>query len=59
MLIAATEAGYRNLVRLVSRAYLETPPGEAVHLPTGILDGLADGHHLPDRRARAARSARR
>ena len=31
MLIAATEAGYANLVRLVSRAYLETPPGEPVH----------------------------
>ena len=28
VLIAANEAGYRNLVRLVSRAYLETPPGE-------------------------------
>src|SRR5215216_1623295 len=33
ILIAANEAGYRNLVRLVSRAYLETHPGVAVHLP--------------------------
>ena len=43
VLIAANEAGYRNLVRLVSRAYLENPPGEAVHLPLAILDGFADG----------------
>ena len=43
ILIAANEAGYRNLVRLVSRAYLETHPGTAVHLPLEILDGFADG----------------
>ena len=43
VLIAANEAGYGNLVRLVSRAYLENPPGEAVHLPLAILDGFADG----------------
>ena len=43
VLIAANEAGYRNLVRLVSRAYLETHPGAAVHLPLEILDGFADG----------------
>ena len=39
VLIAATEAGYANLVRLVSRAYLETPPGEAIHVPLDWLDG--------------------
>ena len=43
VLIAANEAGYRNLVRLVSRAYLENPAGEAVHLPLAILDGFAEG----------------
>ena len=43
VLIAANEAGYRNLVRLVSRAYLETHGDAAVHLPLEILDGFADG----------------
>ena len=43
VLIAATEDGYGNLVRLVSRMYLETPPGERVQLPVAALDGLADG----------------
>ncbi|RVD47445.1 PHP domain-containing protein, partial [Mesorhizobium sp. M8A.F.Ca.ET.023.02.2.1] len=43
VLIAATEAGYSNLVRLVSRVYLETPPGEAVHLTTEMMDGQCDG----------------
>ncbi len=43
VLIAATEAGYANLVRLVSRAYLEGTPGEAAHLPVGWLDGHAEG----------------
>jgi DNA polymerase-3 subunit alpha len=43
VLIAATEAGYGNLVRLVSRAYLETPPGEAVHVREGWMAELASG----------------
>ncbi|TIW38245.1 MAG: PHP domain-containing protein, partial [Mesorhizobium sp.] len=43
VLIAATEAGYSNLVRLVSRVYLETQPGEAVHLTTEMLHGHCDG----------------
>ena len=43
VLLAATEAGYSNLVRLVSGVYLETPPGEAVHLTTETLMGQADG----------------
>ena len=50
VLIAATEAGYGNLVRLVSRMYLETPPGERVQLPVAALDGLGRRHHLPHRR---------
>ena len=43
VLIAANEAGYRNLVRLVSRAYLETHPGDGRPLAARILDGFADG----------------
>ncbi|MER9892970.1 DNA polymerase III subunit alpha [Mesorhizobium sp. M0119] len=43
VLIAATEAGYGKLVRLVSRVYLETPPGEAVHLTSEMLQGHSDG----------------
>ena len=43
VLLAATEAGYGNLVRLVSQVYLETPPGEAVHLTSAMLEGHSDG----------------
>ncbi|CAG1010992.1 MAG: DNA polymerase III subunit alpha [Rhizobiaceae bacterium] len=43
VLIAATEEGYANLVRLVSRAYLETPTGEAVHVPLDWLDSATAG----------------
>lgn len=44
LLIAANEAGYTNLVKLVSHAYLDTPSGGApIHLPLDLLDGLADG----------------
>ncbi len=43
VLIAANEIGYRNLVRLDSRIYLETPPGESVHLTTDMLAGHSDG----------------
>lgn len=43
LLIAATEAGYGNLVRLVSRAYMETPTGEAVHVPVSWMAGQSDG----------------
>lgn len=43
LLIAATEAGYANLVRLISRAYLETPPGEPVHIELGWMNGAVDG----------------
>ncbi|GHC75940.1 DNA polymerase III subunit alpha [Limoniibacter endophyticus] len=42
VLIAATEEGHANLVRLVSRAYMETP-GDLAHLPLGKFDGFADG----------------
>ncbi len=43
VLIAATEAGYANLVRMVSRVYLETPPGEAIHVSTDMMAGRCDG----------------
>ena len=43
MLISATEAGYANLVRLVSRAYLSNPPGEPVQVSTAWLEELGEG----------------
>ncbi|HEV2899108.1 MAG TPA: DNA polymerase III subunit alpha [Pseudaminobacter sp.] len=43
VLIAATETGYGNLVRLVSRAYLDTPPGEPVQITTEWLASMSDG----------------
>ena len=43
VLIAATEAGYANLVRLVSRAYLDNPPEAGVNARIEWLSELADG----------------
>ena len=43
VLIAANEVGYANLVRMVSRVYLETPPGEPVHLSTAMMEGNCEG----------------
>ncbi|MDX8529343.1 DNA polymerase III subunit alpha [Mesorhizobium sp. VK25A] len=43
VLIAASEAGYANLVRLISKVYLETPPGEPVHLTSAQLEARCDG----------------
>ncbi|MEJ1121199.1 DNA polymerase III subunit alpha [Phyllobacterium sp. CCNWLW109] len=43
VLLAATEEGYANLVRLVSRAYLETPSGDPVHIVSSWLAGKTDG----------------
>src|SRR5438105_1455774 len=43
VLLAAREDGYRNLMLLTSRAYLETPPGEPPHLKITSLAGAADG----------------
>ncbi|WP_265518479.1 DNA polymerase III subunit alpha [Nitratireductor luteus] len=43
VLLAATEAGYRNLVRLVSRAYLENEPGAAVHVTKEWLEAHREG----------------
>ncbi|TXR46344.1 DNA polymerase III subunit alpha, partial [Phyllobacterium endophyticum] len=43
VLLAATEEGYANLVRLVSRAYLETPAGDPVHVASSWLSGWSEG----------------
>ncbi len=43
VLLAAREEGYRSLMRLNSRAFLETPPNEPPHLKLAWLDGETDG----------------
>jgi DNA polymerase III subunit alpha len=43
VLLVQNETGYRNLLRLVSRAFLETEGGEEPQLPLSALDGLSDG----------------
>ena len=43
VLLAAREEGYRNLMRLSSRAFLDTPSGEPPHLKLAWLDGATDG----------------
>src|SRR5262249_52327803 len=43
VLLAAREEGYRNLMRLNSRAFLETPAGEPPHLKLPRLPGLSGG----------------
>jgi DNA polymerase-3 subunit alpha len=39
VLLAAREDGYRSLMRLCSRAYLDTPPTERPHIKLDWLDG--------------------
>src|SRR5690348_10413426 len=39
VLLAASEDGYRNLMRLTSRAFLETPSGESAHVKLSALEG--------------------
>src|SRR3954468_10555903 len=43
VLLAAREDGYRSLMRLNSRAFLETPPTEPPHLKLAWLEGEAEG----------------
>ena len=43
VLLAAREAGYRGLMRLSSRAFLDTPPNEPPRLKLEWLEGEADG----------------
>ena len=40
--LASTEEGYANIVRLVSRAFLDTPSGDPVHVDAGWLAGLSE-----------------
>src|ERR1700676_674400 len=41
VLLAAREAGYRSLMRLNSRAFLETPPNEPPHIKLSWLEAEA------------------
>src|SRR4051794_6955977 len=43
VLLAAREAGYRSLMQLCSRAFLETPSTEKPHLKLSWLEGMTDG----------------
>ncbi|MBN8984576.1 MAG: PHP domain-containing protein, partial [Rhizobiales bacterium] len=43
VLLAAREAGYRSLMRLNSRAFLETPTHQAPHIKLDWLQGETDG----------------
>ena len=43
VLLVQTETGYRNLLMLVSRAFLESAPGDAPQVPMSLLDGHSDG----------------
>jgi DNA polymerase-3 subunit alpha len=43
VLIAASEAGYWNLVRLVSDAFIETQPGDRPHVPIDRIAGFSAG----------------
>src|SRR3954465_14696998 len=42
VLLATRDAGYRSLMRLNSRAFLETPPNEASHVKLSWLEGESD-----------------
>src|SRR5260370_21820548 len=43
VLLATTKTGYRNLLHLNSRTYLDHPGTEPPHIKLGWLDGHADG----------------
>ena len=43
VMLAKDETGYRNLMHLASRAFLDPAPGEAPHVSLGRLDGRTDG----------------
>ena len=50
VLLAARERGYRSLMRLNSRAFLETPVHQAPHIKFDWLDGRGRGSDRADRR---------
>src|SRR5215471_14473005 len=43
VLLAARESGYRSLMRLNSRAFLETAPNDQPHIALASLDGETEG----------------
>src|SRR5262245_6944302 len=43
VLLATREAGYRSLMRLNSRAFLESPPNEPPHAKLAWLEGQTEG----------------
>ena len=43
VLLAATEAGYNNLMHLSSRAFLDAPAHDVTHLRVADLEGYSDG----------------
>jgi DNA polymerase-3 subunit alpha len=43
VLLAANAEGYGNLMRLTSRAFLDTPAGEGTHVPFSLLEELHEG----------------
>ena len=43
ILLAATEAGYHSLMRLNSRAFMETPTHQAPHIKLSWFEGETDG----------------
>jgi DNA polymerase-3 subunit alpha len=43
VLLAASADGYGNLMRLTSRAFLDTPAGEGTHVPFSLLEAYHGG----------------
>ena len=43
VLLAASEPGYRNLMRLSSRAFLDTPADQAPHVKLGLIETHSEG----------------
>src|SRR5665213_2580030 len=43
VLLVQTEAGYRNLLKLMSKSHMEGAPGEAPQLDLAAFDGMSDG----------------
>jgi DNA polymerase-3 subunit alpha len=43
ILLVQNETGYKNLLRLVSKSFLEGEPGAAPQLPLSTLAGMSDG----------------
>jgi DNA polymerase-3 subunit alpha len=43
VLLASNEDGYRNLMRLTSRAFMDTPSGEPAHVKFAMLEAMRDG----------------